>query len=225
MNQLMTGFLNSFLEFFGFLACGGIFSLPIILIVINNDKSVLEKAKKYAENNGFLYVDEIDFVNLKFTNKNLLDNTDFVEINEMEKEMYEQDEEIINTLDKEKLEIFEKTEAKRLIPARFSKHYENFDILNKGEINEYTSGLFKLLDNIEISIFNYNCRTLISNKKAGSAGDVIVCVLYNKDLIIPEFYLRSRNPVDGFLNTAGSLFEEDKAFSNTFIKSMSLLLS
>ena len=210
--------MNSLFELicvcFGF----GIVALPLILIIINNDKSVLEKVKKYAEANGFLYVDNINFVNLEFADKDFLDDDD-LEINRIEKEMYEQDEEIIKELDEEKRKMFEAHEAKNLIPARFSKHYETFDLLNKGEINEYTAGLFKLLDNTEVSIFNYNWEPhhYSSSKRAASMGAYIVCILYNKDLTIPEFYMRSRNSIDGLLNNAGSLFEEDKTFSKTFI--------
>lgn len=213
----MTQFFSSLLEllavFFGF----GIISLPLILIITNNDNSVLKKVQKYAEDNGFIYVDKIDFVNMEFPDEEFLDDTD-LEINNMKNEIYEQNEEIINKLDGEKRELFESLEANNLIPARFTSHYEFIDELKKGEINEYTCGLFKLLDNIEVSIFNYNWRPrqYSFGDRASNIGAYIVCILYNKDISIPEFYMRSSSFIDTSFKTSSSLFEEDKAFSNTF---------
>lgn len=213
----MTQFFSSLLEllavFFGF----GIISLPLILIITNNDNSVFKKVQKYAEDNGFIYVDKIDFVNMEFPDEEFLDDTD-LEINNMKNEIYEQNEEIINKLDGEKRELFESSGAYSLVPARFTSHYEFIDELKKGDINEYTCGLFKLLDNIEVSIFNYNWkpRHYSSSERAGSFGAYIVCILYNKDIAIPEFYLRNSGPIDVLLKTSSCQISEDKDFSNTF---------
>ncbi|MBP5469047.1 MAG: hypothetical protein J6Z11_07350, partial [Candidatus Riflebacteria bacterium] len=72
--------------------------------------------------------------------------------------------------------------------------------------------------NIEVSIFNYNWKTrhYSSNERAGSFGAYIVCILYNKDIAIPEFYLRNSGPIDVLLKTSSCQISEDKDFSNTF---------
>ena len=213
----MQAFVHNLLGFLGVCFFGGIIITPLIMIINNNDKSVLEKNKKYAEKNGFIYKDNINFVNIDFPDRDFLDDTD-LEINNMEMEIYEQDEEIINELDGENRELFKAHEANILIPARFTSHYEFFDVLKKGDINEYTCGLFKLLDNTEISIFNYNWRPrhYSTSKKSASMGSYIVCILYNKDLKIPEFYMKNSSFIDGFLKTDDNIFEGDKDFSKTF---------
>ena len=170
----------------------GIFTGICLLVVCYGnqlDKERKEKVKRYFESKGFSFTDSPQSISQNY-----------------ESYQYKKD-----------------AKHKNYNPKTTTEHLLNtgykFDIFDCGDRQEYSVGMYKNQDNIEINIMNYSWKTDDINYPQCSM--FILCQLRSPDVDFPDFYIREKGFMDNFKyeesNEKSIIIEKDEAFSKKFI--------